>query len=77
MPQFKIAFTKRTRRFTASKVRKAKSYKFMKDIASNVYFRAVDRERASIEDRATRKRKLFVAPKERPDRDTIIAEATK
>ena len=77
IPKFKIQYTKCTGRFTAAKTKKEKSYVYMKKIAQNSYFRAVDRERQSAEERISRKRKLFIRPKERPDRDEIIKDSIK
>lgn len=74
VPRFKIAWDKHTKKFTASKVKIAKNYSFMKEITDNLYFRAIDREKA---ERKVRKRKLFVRPSERPEREDIIENSTK
>jgi len=48
----------------------------MKEIAENSYFRAVDTKKADTI-RGTKKRKLFVRPKERPIREEIIENSIK
>jgi len=73
--RFAIAYSKASKKFTAKKIKVDKSYKFLKDIAVNSYYRAVDGEKLSKEARQSRKRTLFVAPEERPDRDTIIKKS--
>ena len=73
VPEFKIAYDKRTGRFTAAKVKVSKSYEFMREISENAYFRVVDENK---EVRQNLKRKL-VTPSERPERDQIISDATK
>ena len=77
IPRFKIAWDKRTGKFTAAKVKKAKSYAFMKEIAANAYFRAVDRERSSVNKRKLKRRQQCVRPMERPERDVIIENSCK
>jgi hypothetical protein len=49
----------------------------MKQIAENAYFRAVDAKKADVTVRGTKKRKLFVRPKERPNREEIIENSIK
>ena len=49
----------------------------MTDIASNIYFRAVNREKQNHGERMKKKRKLFLAPTERSDRDKIIEDSIK
>ena len=73
VPKFKIAFDKRTKKFTASKVKVDKSYNFLREISENAYFRAVGQEKSQ---KPRLKRKL-VAPSDRPDRDQIIEDSTK
>ena len=75
--KFKIAYAKRTKKFTAFKVKKPKSYNYMRHILKNVYFRAVAKNRCSVDDRIDMKRKLFVTPEERPERAAIIEQSTK
>ena len=40
--RFSIAYSKASRRFVAKKVKVAKKYDFLKDIAVSSYYRAVD-----------------------------------
>jgi len=55
---------------------KKKEGLLMKEIAENSYFRAVDTKKADTI-RGTKKRKLFVRPKERPIREEIIENSIK
>jgi len=66
---------KRAKSLGLKKIKVEKSYKFLKDIAVNSYYRAVDGEKISKQVRQARKRSLFVAPEERPDRDIVIKKS--
>ena len=70
-------YSKVTKRFIASKVKVDKSYSFMRNIAEASYFRAVDSNKRTSIERDSRKRELFVAPEEKPDRDETIANSLK
>ena len=67
-PRFKISWHRYSKRFVAKKVKEKKSYQFLRDIALGAYFRAVDHE---TDGRLARKR-VFVTPIERPNREEII-----
>ena len=69
---FSIAYSKASRRFAAKKIRVAKNNDFLKDIAVSSYYRAVDGNKLNKKLRLSRKRSLFIAPTERPDRDEVI-----
>lgn len=56
VPKFRIRYSKATKRFTASKVKVEKSYRFMKTILKAAYFRAVDSEKRSQAELENRKR---------------------
>ena len=75
-PKFKIAYHRYSKRFVAKKIKVDKSYRFLRDIAVECYFRAVDGDREKKENRLERKR-LFVTPSERPSREEIIENSTK
>ena len=77
IPRWRIMLAKQTKRFTATKVKKDKSFLFMRHIARESYFRAVSCAKGTNQERLNRKRELFVRPTERPDRDLIIENATK
>ena len=72
VPRFKIAFSKPSKRFVAKKVKKAKNYNFLNVIKRDIYYRSFDRRKEEKEVRLARKRSLFVAPRERPDREVVI-----
>ena len=72
MKHFSVAYFKVSHRFVAKKIKVAKKYDFLKDIAVSSYYRTVDGNKLSKERRLSRKRSLFIAPAERPARDEII-----
>ena len=72
--RFKIAYHTYSKRFVAKKVRKEKSYDFLRGIAVNCFYSAMDEKRPRV--KSNRKR-LFVTPAERPPREEIIEQSTK
>lgn len=73
VPRFKIAYSKVSKRFTAKKVKTEKSYNFLRVIIKDSYDRACTKQK----DKQKRKRRLFVTPTERPERNNIIEQSTK
>lgn len=74
IPRFKISYSKPSKRFVAKKVKTEKSYHYLRDIASDIYYRS---QSNNEKDRASRKRSICIAPIERPDREEIIELHTK
>ena len=60
-----------TKKFTAKKIKTPKSYTYLADIKKCTYTRASMCEKADRQWRTKRKLNLFVAPRERPERDEI------
>ena len=72
-PRFKISWHRYSKRFVAKKVMVAKKYDFLRNIALESYYRAIDSEKCQ---KQKRKRK-HVTPRERPERDETIEKTLK
>ena len=78
--RYKIAYSKPTKTFTAKKVKTAKSYTYLAGIIGGVLNRVSKQRKISKSRRNKRsklKLQLFVAPRERPEREEIISKAEK
>ena len=71
------AYSKATKRFSAKKILKAKSYEFATRIATKSYMAAIDREKANKSARKVNRKRLFLGPAERPDTEEVIEKSTK
>lgn len=73
IPRFKIAYHRYSKRFVAKKVLTEKSYSFLRNIAVEGYFKALDRQGSKQKGR----KRLFITPVDRPDRNETIESSTK
>jgi len=72
-PKCEIGYHRYADRFVAKKVKNVKKYDFMRDIVVNCYFKAIDNQKGE----KVKRKRLFRAPQERPDRDEIIEKSVK
>ena len=78
--RYKIAYSKPTKTFAAKKVKTAKRYTYLAGIIGGVLNRVSKQRKISKSrrnKRSKRKLQLFVAPRERPEREEIISKAEK
>ena len=73
-PKFSVSWHRYLKRFVAKKVMKKKSYQFLRNIALDAYYRAIDSDTSS---NYIVKKRARVTPCERPPREDIIEKSSK